>query len=142
MDIQQRKFNLFEFFTDYRFGSLWRIKESFWHAHFSKYSSTRKWHPGFSIYRNEAKGLFPFIPMLFGSSSYTPCGFYVTGLTEERGDSYKTFFGVIEKPIPRCASTDFLGASPLITRNSYKPFANSSEIAIAKRWLRKQEGKA
>lgn len=140
MDLEQRKWILFSTVLDYSFGTLWRVDETFWQAEFKHYHSSRKWHPGFSIYTayKSRPGIFtPFIPMLFGSSKRHGAGFAVRGMTRERGENHVTWFTTLGKNIPNCSADDFFGRKAKIAMNVDKPVATEQEKADAHAFLKR-----
>jgi hypothetical protein len=99
MDIQLAAFNIL---YDYSKGTLWKVREDLWQESKLNYdqNSKRKWHPGLSVKENKMITSCESIPVLHGTSKGNPeKSVVVTGITSERSNDEKTYFGRILAPL-------------------------------------------
>ena len=70
MESEERRLKALDFLLDYSKGTLWWVDNDIWRAAIAGFvlKKGNKKHPGLSIARRKAEGLFSTVPMLIGTS--------------------------------------------------------------------------
>lgn len=126
MDAEERRFKALDFLLDYSKGTLWWVNDLLWEKSVPNFVRRRKGHPGLSICRTKATGLFTMIPMLLGTTKSYGKSFCVNGVSDPesgRGDK-PTHFSLL-RPYPLVF--DEFGRVEGISRNDYKPRLTAEE---------------
>jgi hypothetical protein len=134
-------------------GTVWCVKESLWKEWISHYDqrSTREMHFGLSMLRMPlALHSNGFVPMLHGRSEASRRCFWASGLSEEMGTDYKTYFGHLgptQLPMSEISDNPTIKKSDLdvawaydclrVRPNDHKHQLSSSEKEYLISWLKR-----
>lgn len=140
---------------DVSFGTIWRVREDLWKAHQAGYhlASSRTWHPGVSIRRQDAGGvaLWDAVPMLHGTSGDAG-PVVVRGISDGSDSGKATSFGRLVAPA-RFGVGEFVSRAPdakagdvegpwfrrrKISANLPKPKLEPKEVAELGAWARER----
>ena len=142
MDSDERRFSALDFLLDYSKGTLWWVNNRLWNEAIAGFVWKRntKSHPGLSIARKRANGLYDTIPMLIGTSRRSFCSrsLVVCHIDEEGSSHYDkpTYFAPL-RPC-RLRFNDF-GRSEGVTQNAPKPRLDDEEMSRLNNILRGEE---
>lgn len=131
MDSDERRFAALDFLFDYSKGTLWWVDNRLWNKAIAGFVWKRgsKSHPGLSICRRKAEGIYDTIPMLMGTSkkSFSTKALGVYHIDDEGSSHYDkpTYFSPL-RPC-RLRFNDF-GKADGVRRNEPKPRLNNDEM--------------
>lgn len=136
---KKRWWSLFITCANYRFGTLWFIKEALLKGAMAGYDqhSTRLAHPGLSIQHHNVVGLQDTISMLVGTSKKHGMTFATTDVTKQAGPDKKTYFEVM-RPVHVSPDSFFSTRETTanLERNTHKPSLSTNECGELKRLIK------
>jgi len=134
MDSEERRFISLDFLLDYSKGTLWWVKDRLWKEAIPGFVVKRKEHPGLSLARSKASGLYDLVPMAIGTTKHQGSVLAVKNISEpdKTGKDRITHFMVL-RPC-RIRFNDF-GAADGVSANSYKPRLSRVEFDKLDRML-------
>ena len=131
MDSEERRFKMLDFLLDYSKGTLWWVDNDLWKDVISGFVMKKgnKKHPGLSIARKRAEGLFSTVPMLIGTSrpAYGSRVLAVRHMNPE-GSEHHDAPGFFSPLRPFRIRFDEFGRADRITQNSVKPRLERDEM--------------
>ena len=142
MDADERRFAALDFLFDYSKGTLWWVDNRLWNEAIAGFVWKRgsKSHPGLSICRRKAEGIYDTIPMLIGTSkkSFNTRALAVCHIDEESSSHYDkpTYFSPL-RPC-RLRFNDF-GKADGVSRNEPKPRLDNDEMQRLNNILKGEE---
>lgn len=142
MDSDVRRFAALDFLFDYSKGTLWWVNNHLWNEAIAGFVWKReaKSHPGLSICRRKAEGIYDTIPMLIGTSkrSFNTRALAVYHIDEESSSHYDkpTYFAPL-RPC-RLRFNDF-GRADGISKNIPKPRLDNEEMGRLNNILKCEE---
>ena len=131
MDSDERRFKMLDFLLDYSKGTLWWVDNDIWKNVISGFvmKKGQRKHPGLSIARKKADGLFSTVPMLIGTSkpAYGSRVLEVRHMSPE-GSEHHDAPGFFSPLRPYLLRFDEFGRADRITQNSTKPRLERDEM--------------
>lgn len=124
MESEERRYEALAALLDYSKGTLWWVNDRLWSRAIQGFVPKRKGHPGLSLGRTKADGLYSVLPMAIGTTKNSGHCFKVYGLSDQDDHEGPTCFHVL-RPYPLVF--DEFGRSDGIFQNAYKPRLNSDE---------------
>lgn len=126
MESAERRFKALDFLLDYSKGTLWWVKDRLWKEADPRFVVKRNGHPGLSVCRRHASGLYDIVPMLIGTTKkYDPC-VKVKNLDDPAEAGERTTHFAVLRP-KRLRFNDF-GSAKGIYPNDYKPRIDLDEM--------------
>lgn len=134
MDSEDRRFRALDCFLDYSKGTLWWVKDRLWDEAIPGFVMKRKGHPGLSLSRRKAAGLYDIVPMAIGLTKQVTGGLAVKNISEpvSPGKARITHFEVLR---PRRIRFDGFGTAEGVVPNVYKPRLDRNESARLDKFL-------
>ena len=132
MDSEERRFKALDFLLDYSKGTIWWVKDRLWNAAIPNFVVKRVHHPGLSLARDKAEGLYSMVPMAIGTTKNPGSGFPVDGLSEEGTHEGPSYFSVL-RPCP--LRFNEFGSAEGIEQNAVKPRLTRDELSRLDRFL-------
>ena len=137
MDVEERRFKALDFLLDYSKGTIWWVKDRLWEQVVPGFVRKREGHPGLSICRRRAEGLFSVIPLLLGTTRPPRECFVVEGVTESpAGEPPRRSCFSLLRPFPLRFGE--FGDADGISMNAYKPRLTPGEESRLDGFLRKK----
>lgn len=132
MDPEERRFHALDFLLDYSKGTLWWVSNKIWNAVIPGFvwKKGNESHPGLSIARRKASGLYSVVPMLIGTSKRR-CGrarcLEVRNISPEGAAHHDapTYFDALR---PRMLRFNEFGRADAVSKNVYKPRLDIDEF--------------
>jgi len=128
MDSEERRFIALDFLLDYSKGTLWWVKDQLWNEAIPGFVMKRKGHPGLSLARCKASGLYDLVPMAIGTTKRQGAVLSVKNISEpdKSNKDRITHFAVLR---PCRIRFNEIGSAEGVTYNAYKPRLDRSESA-------------
>lgn len=142
MESAERRFNALDFLLDYSKGTLWWVNNRLWNKVIPHFVWKKKCthHPGLSIAREKADGVYSAVPMLIGTSRKLSGNdvLVVTNINKEENSCINRL-GYFSTLRSHCINIDEFGRSNIVIQNKAKTRLTQDEMMKLNELLKRRE---